>query len=319
LGESENKIQGELVLRYGVNALDGRQLLPAGTRLDGDVMERLACSATTQWRQVSLLDYGTVRADLRQHLASHSVYRILFPDAVMSKDVEALMAAVTLPLPVLECLSFFRDNDYYTYRHVLTVFALYSLLAHDMREEMDAGPLDMAAGPLHDIGKICVPLSILEKRTPLRRAERDLVEHHVAAGYVLLTYYLRDTGSFAARVARDHHERRDGSGYPLGIRLEDTQVEMVAICDIYDALITPRPYRNGSFDNRTALEAITDLAEKGSVGWNSVRRFVAANRRDRPHPDACVVSLEKRGTPPPENSYGILQEEESDPPSTRRA
>ena len=316
MGESgkSNKIQRELVLRYGVNALDGRQLLPAGTRLDGDVMERLACSATTQWQQVSLLEYGTVRADLRHHLTSDSAYRNFFPDTVMSKGVEALMAAVMLPLPVLECLSFFRDNDYYTYRHVLTVFALYSLLAHDMREEMGTSSLDMAAGPLHDIGKICVPLSILRKRTPLQRAERDLVEHHAVAGYVLLTYYLRDSESFAARVARDHHERRDGSGYPLGIRLEDSQVEMVAVCDIYDALINPRPYRKGNFDNRTALEAITGLAEKGSVSWNSVRRLVAANRRDRPQPDACVVSLEKRGTPPAENSYGIFQEEGSEPP-----
>jgi HD-GYP domain-containing protein (c-di-GMP phosphodiesterase class II) len=308
LGESgkSNKIQRELVLRYDVNVLDGRQLMPAGTRLDGDVMERLACSATTQWQQVSLLEYGTVRTDLRHHLTSHSVYRTIFSDTVMSEGVEALMAAVTLPLPVLECLSFFRDNDSYTYRHVLTVFALYSLFAHDMR--------DVAAGPMHDLGKICVPLSILGKRTPLRRAERDLVEHHAVAGYVLLTYYLRDAESFTARVARDHHERRDGSGYPLGIRLEDSQVEMVAVCDIYDALINPRPYRKGGFDSRTALEVITGMAENGSLSWNSVRRLVAVNRRDRPQPDACVVSLEKRGTPPAENNYGIFQDEGSEPP-----
>ncbi len=134
------------------------------------------------------------------------------------------------------------------------------------------------------------------------------------AGYVLLTYYLRDSESFAARVARDHHERRDGSGYPLGIRLEDSQVEMAAVCDIYDALINPRPYRKGSFDNRTALEVITGLAENGSLSWTNVRRLVAVNRKDRPQPDTCVVSLEKRGTPPAENSYGIFQEDEPDSP-----
>jgi HD-GYP domain-containing protein (c-di-GMP phosphodiesterase class II) len=315
LGESEesDKTQGELILRYGVNTLDGRQLLPAGIRLDADVMRWLGSSATTSWPQVSLLDYGTIRADLRHHLTSERAYRNFFPDTVMSTGVEVLMAAVTLPLPLLECLSFFRGHDYYSYRHVLTVFALYSLLAHDMREEMDISSLDMAAGPLHDIGKICVPLSILEKGTPLQRAERDLVRHHAVAGYVLLTYYLRDSECFAARVARDHHERRDGSGYPLGIKLEDGQVEMVAICDIYDALINPRPYRKGNCDNRTALEVITSLAEKGSLSWASVRRFVAASRKDRPPPDTCVVSLEKRGTPPAENSYGVSQEDGPEP------
>jgi HD-GYP domain-containing protein (c-di-GMP phosphodiesterase class II) len=311
--EESNKIQGELILRYGVNALDGRQLLPAGIRLDADVMRWLASSATTPWPQVSLLDYGTIRADLRHHLTTESAYRNFFPDTIMSTGVEVLMAAVTLPLPLLECLSFFRDHDYYSYRHVLTVFALYSFLAHDMREEMDISSLDMAAGPLHDIGKICVPLSILEKGTPLRRAERDLVKHHAVAGYVLLTYYLRDSECFSARVARDHHERRDGSGYPLGIKLEDSQIEMVAICDIYDALINPRPYRKGNFDNRTALEVITGLAENGSLSWANVRRFVAASRKDRPPPDTCIVSLEKRGTPPAENSYGIYEEDGPEP------
>jgi HD-GYP domain-containing protein (c-di-GMP phosphodiesterase class II) len=318
MGESgrNSKIQGELVLRYGVNTLDGRQLLPAGTCLDGDVMERLACSAATQWQQASLLEYGTVRADLRRHLTFDIPYRNFPRDTAVSvgKGMEALMAAVKLPLPVLECLSYFRDNDYYSYRHVLAVFALYSLLAHDMRGEMDPSTLDIAAGPLHDIGKVCVPLSILEKRTPLRRAERDFVEHHAVAGYVLLAYYLKDAEAFAARVARDHHERRDGSGYQLGIRLQDSEVEMVAVCDIYDALVNPRPYRRGSFDNRTALEVITGMAEKGTVSWTSVRRLVAANRRDRPRPDACVVSLEKRGTPPAENNYGMIEEEVSEPP-----
>ncbi len=302
-----------LELRYRVNAFDGSQLLPAGTRLDGDVMERLASSATTQWQQISLLEFGTVRTDLRRHLTSHVVYRSMFPDTVMNKGVEALMAAVTLPLPVLECLSFFRDNDYHTYSHVLTVFALYSLLAHDLREEMDTIPLDVAAGPMHDIGKICVPLSILTKRKPLQRTEREFVEHHAVAGYVLLSYYLRDARSFPAWVARDHHERRDGSGYPRGIRLEDSYAEMVAVCDIYDALINPRPYRTQNFDNRTALELLTDYAAKGSLGWASVQRLVAANRRGWPQADGCIVSLEKRGTPPAENSYGIIQDEASPP------
>lgn len=303
-----------LELHYEVKALDGRQLLPAGTRLERGVMEQLARRDATRWRQVSLLDYGGVRADLREFTLSHGVYRNIFSEAIVSEAMEAFMASVMLPSPVLECLFFFQDHDYYTYRHVLMVFALYSLLTYDMREErIGATPLEVAAGPMHDLGKICVPLAILKKSTPLRRAERKRVEHHAAAGYVLLTYYQRSAQDFLARVARDHHERRDGSGYPLGIRQEDARVEMVAICDIYDALINPRPYRRDNFDNRSALEAITDLAEQGKFNWDCVRRLVAANRKTRPRPDECAVSLEKRGTPPAENSYGLLQEDAPEP------
>jgi len=148
----------------------------------------------------------------------------------------------------------------------------------------------------------------LKKRTPFDHAEHDRVEHHAVAGYVLLTYYLRRSGTFSARVARDHHERRNGSGYSMGIRQADREVELVAVCDIYDALINPRPYRKGNFGNRTALEIITAMAENGSLGWDCVRRLVAANRKGRPHSDACVVSPEKRGTALAENNWGILED-----------
>ncbi len=304
--------QSGLKLRYDVKTLDGELLLPAGTRLDRDVMQELACRAPTRWPQAGLLDYGTVRIDLRRFMMSHSVYRNIFPDAVVGEGLEAFMATVALPLPVLQCLSFFEHNDYYTYRHILMVFALYALLAYGMRAEMGATQVEVAAGPMHDLGKICVPLSTLKSVTPLRRAQRDEIEHHAEAGYVLLTYYLRDAASFSARVARDHHERRDGSGYPLGMTLEERQVETVAVCDVYDALINPRPYRKQSYDNRSAIEVITEMAEKGTFTWDIVRRLVAANRKGRPAPEACVVSLDKRGTPPAKNNYGIIQDDESE-------
>ncbi|MCX5853312.1 MAG: hypothetical protein NTZ24_01785, partial [Deltaproteobacteria bacterium] len=111
---------------------------------------------------------------------------------------------------------------------------------------------------------------------------------------------------FAARVARDHHERINGSGYPRGISLNDRIVEIVAVCDIYDALISTRPYRPVSFDNRTALENITMMAERNEVSWEVVQALVAHNRKEKKHFTKCNVSLEKRGTIPPNNVYGIL-------------
>jgi HD-GYP domain-containing protein (c-di-GMP phosphodiesterase class II) len=82
-------------------------------------------------------------------------------------------------------------------------------------------------------------------------------------------------------------------------------VEIVAICDIYDALTSRRPYRPVSFDNRTALEEITKMAEKNEVSWEVVQALVAHNRKGKPHFTECSISLDKRGVTPPNNLYGI--------------
>ena len=126
---------------------------------------------------------------------------------------------------------------------------------------------------------------------------------------MLFGYYLQDNKTFASKAARDHHERNDGSGYPCGTHLKDRMVEIVVVSDVYDALLSPRPYRRISYENRTALEEITAMAEKGKLSWEIVRALVAANRKDRPHYSECTLSLEKRGAPPLDNVYGIIVDE----------
>ncbi len=133
-----------------------------------------------------------------------------------------------------------------------------------------------ATGPTHDIGKICVPLHILKKTTPLTKTERGFLEYHAAAGYVLLGYYFKNRRHLACTVALDHHERRNRSGYPRGILLEDPLVEIIAVADIYDALIMPRPYRSGAYDNRTALEEITEMANQKKISWDVVKALIIA-------------------------------------------
>jgi len=145
----------------------------------------------------------------------------------------------------------------------------------------------------------------------LRRSERAHLEHHTMAGFALLGYYLRDSKKFSCIVARDHHERGDGSGYPRGIRLEDRMVEIVVTCDVYDALISARPYRKSSFDNRTAVEELTTMAEEGKIGWEVVRFLVSRSRKGRPPMEECAVSQEKRGIPPEGNLYGIVLEDDA--------
>jgi putative two-component system response regulator len=189
------------------------------------------------------------------------------------------------------------------------VFALSTLLAKDLVPDYQERIRLSATGPTHDTGKICVPLPILKKTTPLTKTERSFLEHHTAAGYVLLSYYYKDIHHLACKVALDHHERRDGSGYPRGTLLKDPIVEIIAACDVYDALIMPRPYRSAAYDNRTALEKITEMAEQNKIGWDVVRTLIAHNRKSLPHYGEITLSAEKRGISPSYNVYGMIAEE----------
>ena len=184
-------------------------------------------------------------------------------------------------------------------------------MSRDLLENSGDWIREAMAGTIHDIGKICVPLQVLKKTNPLTRADRGILEHHALAGFVLLGYLLQDHWSFAAQVARDHHERRDGSGYPLGISLRDRMVEIIAACDVYDALLSRRPYRFTSYDNRTALEQITEMAHGGKLSWEVVQALVSHNRRDKPHFGECKVSAEVRGSPPADSLYGVIVKEDA--------
>ena len=192
-------------------------------------------------------------------------YDVIFQGTGRKQALFDIAGDVVMPEPVLESLYHFRELDFYTYRHTLLVFALSILIARELVDDRETLLQEIIAGPTHDIGKLCVPLEILTKDTPLTETEVDHLRHHALAGYVLLTYYFQEPSILAAQVARDHHERKDGSGYPLGTPIDNLMIDIIMVSDIYDALISPRPYRPVSYDNRTALEEITRQAEAGII------------------------------------------------------
>ena len=302
-----------LTLLHPVRTLDNRLLLAAGTVLSVETLDALISSSrATSHQAYSLLHCGSVKENL-PHLLSSPPYQVIFVYHQQIADVMNIMETVHLALPFLQSLEYFKQYDFYPYRHILVVSALSTLLAKDLVSNYQDRIQEAATGPTHDFGKVCVPLNILKKADPLTPTQRSILEHHTAAGYVLLSYYLKDNQNLAARVARDHHERKDGSGYPRGIRLMDPMVEIVAVSDVYDALSSSRPYRPISYDNRTALEEITGMAERNELSCEVVKVLVAHNRKAKPPYSECEVSVEKRGTPPPGNVYGVIAEEKSHP------
>jgi HD-GYP domain-containing protein (c-di-GMP phosphodiesterase class II) len=298
-----------LTLLHPIHTLDKQLLFPPGAILTKETLDAIIDSHRTHSYQTSpLLSYGSLKQDCLNFLSTLP-FRTIFSDQKQIDDLLNLLETIHFAIPILQSLDYFKEHDYYTYTHVLTVFALSTLLAMDLLPDYRERIRLSATGPTHDMGKVCVPLHILKKTTPLTKKERSFLEHHTAAGFVMLSCYYKDIQHLACKVALDHHERRDRSGYPRGIVLADPMVEIIAACDVYDALIMPRPYRSGAYDNRTALEEMTKMAKQNKIGWDVVKALVAHNRKSNPHYTEITVSVEKRGTGPSYNVYGVIAEE----------
>ncbi len=290
---------------------DGKELLPAGTVVTGEVIRDLIASNNRSVKTYPIFDHVSLKKDLREFLSTPP-YNTIFSDKGEAEDLFTFIDDIKVIEPILQFMDYFKENDFYTYRHILVVFALTTMLSRLILPGYEKRLHDSIAGPAHDFGKICIPLEIMKKSTPLTRGEFRCVRHHTLAGYVLLSYYLKDSKNIASVVARDHHEKLDGTGYPRGIQRIHPMVEIIAVSDIYDALIADRPYRPVSYDNRSALEELTEMAEAGKASSNVVRALIARNRGNRPDHRKFHLSLAKRGKAPENNNYGIRKEDKKD-------
>lgn len=139
-----------------------------------------------------------------------------------------------------------KTSDDYTYMHSVAVCALMVALARELQLDDAACRLAGLAGLMHDIGKISIPLDILNKPGKLTDTEFDTVKSHPERGHALLA----QGGAASAEVldvCLHHHERFDGGGYPHGLQGEQISLlaRMGAVCDVYDAVTSNRPYKDG--------------------------------------------------------------------------
>jgi HD-GYP domain-containing protein (c-di-GMP phosphodiesterase class II) len=125
------------------------------------------------------------------------------------------------------------------------------------------------AGLMHDIGKLGIPDSVLEKHAPLDESEWLLVRTHPEIGLGMLDRAGRSSRELLAVLY--HHERMDGSGYPYGLKAEAIPIEarIVAVADTYDALTSDRPYRDACSANearRVLVEEARTRLDPRAVG-----------------------------------------------------
>lgn len=145
----------------------------------------------------------------------------------------------------------YRDNE--TGLHILRMSHYSAALASALG--MSAMDIEMIlnASPMHDIGKIGIPDRILLKPGKLDADEWRIMQTHSAIGYEILSGHDSDLMQLAAQIAITHHEKWDGSGYPNGLAGNEIPLpgRIVAICDVFDALTTVRPYKTAWSIERT--------------------------------------------------------------------
>lgn len=149
------------------------------------------------------------------------------------------------------------------------------------------------AAPLHDIGKIAIPDALLMKPGPLDDAETELMRKHPQIGYELLSGSQNRFIQLSATIALYHQERYDGSGYPEGLCGDAIPLEarIVAVADVFDALISKRPYKRAW----SLEEALDYIAENSGTMFDPKCVDALMGMRDR-IPELCVSS--SNGTVP---------------------
>ncbi|HHU76116.1 MAG TPA: HD-GYP domain-containing protein [Firmicutes bacterium] len=176
------------------------------------------------------------------------------------------------------------DNDTFAHSVNVAVLALISALAMGFTRS-DLKKLGMGAF-LHDLGKIKIPPSILNKQEPLLPEEFSIIKKHPRDGYELVkSQYLIEPSSCA--VVLQHHERINGKGYPRNLKGEEihTLTKICSIADVYDALTAERPYRSALLPHE-ALEIMGNNEDEFDLTFlQSFLRHVAA------YPVGTVVGL----------------------------
>ncbi len=238
------------------------------------------------------------------------------------KDLVSNYIEITVNIPgVVENLHQVKEHSEYIYRHSLNVAIIAGLLGKWLGLEGQALQDLMLAGLLHDVGKAFIPKDILDKPGELTEDEQGILRMHSMHGYQLVANS-EDISPDVKLAILQHHERNDGSGYPLGLQYQQINEfgKIIAIANLYATLISEQPSRRklppfaameamldemyGKLDPKICLTLVSSLSQHfvGSVvelSDGSIARVILLNDAFISRPivqlaDGTTIDLEQR-------------------------
>jgi HD-GYP domain-containing protein (c-di-GMP phosphodiesterase class II) len=248
------------------------------------VAERIGVIKAGMRHRSVIVDRVDRLADILQRIASGQAVSVQPLEQLAHEVRDDARAAVPLRFPRLQLGSPARAAAL----HGLNVA---QVLARVMADDADWHGRELeglVAALVHDVGMVLLPSELVTQAGPLTEEQRRLVERHPLAGAQALVK-LWPGGGWTVDAAADHHERNDGTGYPRGkrdVQLSD-EVKLLAVCDVYAALASSRPWRAGH-DPRTAMADTLLLADRGALDMNLAERLL----RLAYHPAGSVVELD---------------------------
>lgn len=194
------------------------------------------------------IDNAEFRARLRNMLALRKSQKALADRAAwlaekVAEATEEILDREREMITRLSRAAEFRDPE--TGAHILRMSNYSRLIAEQLGLPRTEQELILRAAPMHDVGKIAIRDDILLKPGRLDPDEFEIMKTHAEKGYELLSGSASSLLDTAALIARTHHEKFDGSGYPRGLAGEEIPLygRIVAVADVFDALTTERPYK----------------------------------------------------------------------------
>ncbi|NLY53796.1 MAG: HD-GYP domain-containing protein [Firmicutes bacterium] len=296
---STKRLQPGMQLAQPVISADGTILLAKGQTLRASYIDRLRQLGVSsvyvvdpRFPDIDANDFLSERAraqalrtvrDACTSLIAGSVIDMPAVTEIVDMLIDDLSSKPDLLVNVFDI----RTYDDYTFAHSVNVCSFAILIG--MSFSLNSGMLrELAIGALmHDLGKTCVPLDLLNKPGSLSDEEFAQVQKHTSDGFDILRKQ-GEIGLLSAHIALQHHERVDGTGYPRALAGSEIHLyaRIVAVADVYDALVSDRPYRSRFLPH----EAAARLALESETAFDAevVRKFL---RKVAFYPTGTLVRL----------------------------